>query len=145
MLIRVADEFGFKIRTFQHVLEGYKVASEIATHGAGASTFTDWWALQDRGVRRHPLQRRDHGGARRASSSLNSDDDELRAAPLQRGGQGREVRRGAARPKRSKMVTLNPARQLGVDKRVGSIEVGKDADIAIFSAHPVRSRDAASR
>ena len=58
MLIRVADEFGFKVRTFQHVLEGYKVASEIARHGAGGSTFSDWWAYKMEALRRHPLQRR---------------------------------------------------------------------------------------
>ena len=73
MLIRVADEFGFKIRTFQHVLEGYKVAKEIAAHGAGASTFSDWWdykveavdaipynaaIMTKKGVHRQPQQRR---------------------------------------------------------------------------------------
>ena len=66
MLIRLADEMGFKIATFQHVLEGYKVAKEIAAHGAGASTFSDWWALQDRGGGRDSVQRRDHGAQGRA-------------------------------------------------------------------------------
>ena len=69
MLIRVADEMGFKIATFQHVLEGYKVADEIAKHGAGGSTFSDWWGLQDRGHRRDSAERRAHDPARR--------DDEL--------------------------------------------------------------------
>ena len=66
MLLRVADEFGFKIRTLQHVLEGYKVAKEIAAHGAGASTFSDWWDLQNGSGRRDSLQCRHHD-AKRAS------------------------------------------------------------------------------
>ncbi len=77
MLIRVADDYGFKIRTFQHVLEGYKVAKEIAAHGAGASTFSDWWGYQDGSVRRDSVQRRDHDEERRAGLSINSDYDEL--------------------------------------------------------------------
>ncbi len=66
MLIRLAEEMGFKIATFQHVLEGYMVAKEMAAHGAGGSTFSDWWALQGRGGRRDPAQRRDHGAQGRA-------------------------------------------------------------------------------
>ena len=68
MLIRLADEMGFKIATFQHVLEGYKVAKEIAAHGAGGSTFSDWWALQGRSGRRDSVQRRDHDAQGRRSS-----------------------------------------------------------------------------
>jgi imidazolonepropionase-like amidohydrolase len=134
MLIRVAEEFGFKIRTFQHVLEGYKVASEIARHGAGASTFSDWWAYKMEAYDAIPYNAAimaAHG----VSVSMNSDSDELarrlywEAAKAVKYG-------GVSEAEALKMVTLNPAWQLGVDKRVGSIEVGKDADIAIFSQHP---------
>ena len=134
MLIRVAEEFGFKIRTFQHVLEGYKVASEIARHGAGASTFSDWWAYKMEAYDAIPYNAAimaAHG----VSVSMNSDSDELarrlywEAAKAMKYG-------GVSEAEALKMVTLNPAWQLGVDKRVGSIEVGKDADIAIFSQHP---------
>jgi imidazolonepropionase-like amidohydrolase len=134
MLIRVADEFGFKVRTFQHVLEGYKVASEIARHGAGASAFSDWWAYKMEAYDAIPYNAAimaAHG----VVVSLNSDSDELarrlywEAAKAMKYG-------GVSETEALKMVTLNPAWQLGVDKRVGSLEVGKDADIAIFSAHP---------
>jgi imidazolonepropionase-like amidohydrolase len=134
MLIRVAGEFGFKIRTFQHVLEGYKVASEIARHGAGASTFSDWWAYKMEAYDAIPYNAAimaAHG----VKVSMNSDSDELarrlywEAAKAVKYG-------GVSEAEALKMVTLNPAWQLGIDKRVGSIEVGKDADIAIFSAHP---------
>ncbi len=134
MLIRIADEFGFKIRTFQHVLEGYKVASEIAKHGAGASTFSDWWAYKLEAYDAIPYNAAimaEHG----VNVSLNSDSDELarrlywEAAKAVKYG-------GVSEADALKMVTLNPAWQLGVDKRVGSLEVGKDADVAIFSAHP---------
>jgi len=134
MLIRIADEFSFKIRTFQHVLEGYKVASEIARHGAGASTFSDWWAYKMEAYDAIPYNAAimaAHG----VKVSMNSDSDELarrlywEAAKAVKYG-------GVSEAEALKMVTLNPAWQLGIDQRVGSIEVGKDADIAIFSAHP---------
>jgi imidazolonepropionase-like amidohydrolase len=134
MLIRLADEYGFKVRTFQHVLEGYKVASEIARHGAGASTFSDWWAYKLEAYDAIPYNAAvmaAHG----VRVSLNSDSDELarrlywEAAKAVKYG-------GVSESEALKMITLNPAWQLGVDQRVGSIEPGKDADLAVFSAHP---------
>jgi imidazolonepropionase-like amidohydrolase len=134
MMMRLADEFGFKIRTFQHVLEGYKVASEIARHGAGASTFSDWWAYKIEAYDAVPYNAAimaAHG----VVVSLNSDSNELarrlywEAAKAVKYG-------GVPEAEALKMITLNPARQLGIDARVGSLEVGKDADVAIFSAHP---------
>lgn len=134
MLINVANEMGFKIATFQHVLEGYKVASEIAKHGAGASTFSDWWAYKMEAYDAIPYNAaimQNHG----VLVSLNSDSDELarrlywEAAKVVRYG-------GVPQDEAFKMVTLNPAKQLGIDKWVGSIEVGKDADLAIFKSHP---------
>jgi len=134
MLIQVAEEVGFKVRTFQHVLEGYKVASEIARHGAGASTFSDWWAYKIEAQDAIPYNAAVMA-ARGVLVSLNSDSDELarrlywEAAKVIRYG-------GVSEADALKMITLNPARQLGIDKRVGSLEVGKDADLVIFNAHP---------
>jgi imidazolonepropionase-like amidohydrolase len=134
MLIRLADELGFKVRTFQHVLEGYKVASEIARHGAGASTFSDWWAYKLEAYDAIPFNAA-LMAARGVKVSLNSDSDELarrlywEAAKAVKYG-------GVSEAEALAMITLNPAWQLGIDARVGSLEVGKDADLAVFSAHP---------
>ena len=135
MLIRVANEFGFKVRTFQHVLEGYKVADEIAAHGAGASTFSDWWAYKMEAFDAIPynaaLMTR-----KGVVVSINSDDAEearhlnQEAAKSMRWG-------GLTRDEAIKLVTLNPAIQLGIDKRVGSIDVGKDADLVIYNHDPL--------
>jgi imidazolonepropionase-like amidohydrolase len=135
MLIRVADEMGFKIRTFQHVLEGYKVAKEIAQHGAGASTFSDWWGYKIEAFDATP-----YNAAimtrKGVVVSLNSDSDELQrhlnleAAKTMRYGGLNETEALA-------MVTINPAKQLGIDDRVGSIEVGKSADLVLFDRHPL--------
>ena len=130
----MADEFGFKVRVFQHVLEGYKVAGEIARHGAGASTFSDWWAYKIEAWDAIPYNAAvmaAHG----VRVSMNSDSDELarrlywEAAKAVKYG-------GVSEDEALKMITINPAWQLGVESRVGSIEPGKDADLAIFSAHP---------
>lgn len=135
MLIRVADDYGFKIRTFQHVLEGYKVAKEIAAHGAGGSTFSDWWAYKVEAFDAIP-----YNAAvmtkKGVISSLNSDDAELmrrlntEAAKAMKYG-------GLTREEALALVTINPAKQLGVDNRVGSLEVGKDADIVIYDKDPL--------
>ena len=134
MLINLADEFGFKIKTFQHVLEGYKVASEIARHGAGASTFTDFWGYKmeayDAIAYNAAIMVR-HG----VVTSVNSDSDErarrlnIEAAKTMRYG-------GLTEEEALRLITLNPAIQLGIDKRTGSIDVGKDADLAVWNAHP---------
>lgn len=135
MLINLADEFGFKVRTFQHVLEGYKVAKEIAQHGAGASTFADFWGYKieayDAIAYNTAIMVR-HG----VNTSVNSDSDErarrmnIEAAKAMRYGDLTEE-------EALKLITMNPAWQLGVQDRVGSIDVGKDADLAIWSAHPL--------
>lgn len=135
MLIRVADDFGFTIGTFQHVLEGYKVAGEIAAHGAGASCFSDWWAYKFEVYDAIP-----YDGAIMHDAgivvSFNSDSDEL--ARRLNTEAAKAVRYGGVDPAEAlKFVTINPARQLAIDSRVGSIEVGKDADFVIWSGSPL--------
>lgn len=135
MLMNVADEFGFKVRTLQHVLEGYKVASEIARHGAMGSTFTDFWGYKMEAYDAIPYNAAimtRHG----VVSSVNSDSDErarrlnIEAAKTMRYG-------GLSEEEALRLVTLNPAIQLGIDSHTGSIDVGKDADIVVWSAHPL--------
>jgi imidazolonepropionase-like amidohydrolase len=135
MLIRVADDYGFKIKTFQHVLEGYKVAKEIAAHGAGGSTFSDWWGYKAEAYDAIPYNATVMT-KKGVVSSLNSDDAELmrrlntEAAKAMKYG-------GLTREEALALVTINPATQLGVADRVGSIEVGKDADIVIYDKDPL--------
>jgi imidazolonepropionase-like amidohydrolase len=134
MLIRAADEFGFKIHTFQHVLEGYKVADEMSKHGAMASTFADMWAYKVEAWDAIPYNMA-LMTERGVVVSVNSDSDERIRRLYQEAGIG--VRYGNMPVNEAlKMITLNPAKQLGVDKMVGTLEVGKDGDIAVFSAHP---------
>ena len=135
MLMRVADDYGFKIRTFQHVLEGYKVAKEMAAHGAGGSTFSDWWDYKVEAVDAIPYNAAimEKAGV---VVSLNSDDAELmrhlntEAAKTMKYG-------GMTETEALSMVTINPAKQLGIDNRVGSIEVGKDADLVLYDKYPL--------
>jgi imidazolonepropionase-like amidohydrolase len=135
MLIRVADDYGFKIRTFQHVLEGYKVAKEIAAHNAGGSTFSDWWDYKMEAVDAIPfnatLMTR-----KGVVVSLNSDDAELMRHLNTEAGKAMKYG-GATETEALAMVTLNPAKQLGIDNRVGSIDIGKDADLVIYDKYPL--------
>ncbi len=135
MLIRVADEFGFKIKTFQHTLEGYKVAREIAQHGAGASIFADNWAYKIEAYDAIPYNAAIMTRAG-VSVSMNSDSDE-RARRLNIEA-AKAIRYGNLSEEEAlKTITWNPAWQLGVQDRVGSLEVGKDADLAIWNGHPL--------
>jgi imidazolonepropionase-like amidohydrolase len=141
MFVALAKEFGLEVATFQHVLEAYKVAPEIASLNAGASGFSDWWgykvevqdAIAYNGAMTHKAG---------VLTSFNSDSDELArrlnteaAKALRYGGKAW----GMTEAEALKFVTLNPARQLRIDARVGSLEVGKDADFVIWSAHPLSS------
>jgi imidazolonepropionase-like amidohydrolase len=135
MLLRTFEDFGVRVRTLQHVLEGYKVAKEIAAHGAGASTFSDWWAYKVEAYDAIP-----YNAAimlrKGVVVSLNSDDAELmrrlntEAAKTMKYG-------GLNENEALSLVTINPAKQLGIEKRVGSIEAGKDADLVIYDKHPL--------
>jgi imidazolonepropionase-like amidohydrolase len=135
MLLRVAKEFGFKVRTFQHALEGYKVADELAAAGAGASTFSDWWSYKIEAYDAIPynaaLMTR-----RGVLVSINSDDPEEATHLNQEAAKSIKFG-GLSHDEALKLITLNPAMQLGIDKRVGSIEVGKDADLAIYDRDPL--------
>jgi len=135
MLLRVAKEFGFRVRTFQHVLEGYKVADELAAAGVGASTFSDWWAYKVEAYDAIP-----YNAAlmtqRGVIVSINSDDAEEATHLNQEAAKSMKYG-GLSHDEALKMVTLNPAMQLGIDKRVGTIDVGKDADLAIYNRDPL--------
>ena len=143
MLIRLAEEMGFKIATFQHVLEGFKVAKEIAAHGAGASTFSDWWGYKVEAVDAIP-----HNAAimlrKGVLVSVNSDSAEharrlnTEAAKSVKWG-------GLTDDEALALVTINPARQLRIDTRVGSLEPGKDADVVVWTHHPLSSYAIADR
>lgn len=135
MLVRVAEDFGFTIGTFQHVLEGYKVAEALAKHGAGASTFSDWWAYKFEVYDAIP-----YNGALMHNAgvvvSYNSDSSEL-ARRLNTEAAKAVKYGGVPEEEALKFVTLNPAKQLHIDNRVGSLELGKDADFVIWSGHPL--------
>lgn len=134
MLMRVAEEFDFRINTFQHVLEGYKVADELAAHGAHASTFADNWAYKVEAFDAIPYNMAimaDRG----VVVSVNSDSGERIRRLYQDAAIGMKYG-GMSETEALKMITLNPAIQLGVEDYVGSLEVGKDADLAIFNGHP---------
>ncbi len=135
MLIRLAEELGFRVRTFQHVLEGYRVADEMAAHGAGGSTFSDWWGYKLEAYEAIPynaaLMHR-----RGVLTSLNSDNPNLaRRMNLEA---AKAMRYGGLAPEEAlSLVTINPARQLGIDERTGSLAEGKDADVVIWNGDPL--------
>ncbi len=135
MLLRVLEDFGVERVTFQHANEGFKVAPELAAFGAGASVFSDWYAYKfevyySTAYNAAILTR---NGVR---TSINSDDSELirhlyhEAAKAQHYG-------GLSDDEALALITINPAWQLGIDDRVGSIEIGKDADLVLFEGHPL--------
>jgi imidazolonepropionase-like amidohydrolase len=134
MLMNVADEFGWKVLAFQHVLEGYKVAKEIAAHGAGGSTFSDWWAYKIEAYDAIPGNAAimHHKGV---VTSVNSDSADLARRLYQEAA--KTIKYGGLTDEEAlRFITLNPAKQLKMDHRIGSIDVGKDGDLAIFNAHP---------
>jgi imidazolonepropionase-like amidohydrolase len=137
MLLRVADKFGFKVKSLQHVLEGYKIAPEIAAHGASVSLFSDWWAYKIEAFDAIPFAAallRSAG----ASVCLKSDSNELMRHMYQEATKLIKYG-GLSEADALASITINAAKQLGIDKRTGSLDVGKDADIAIFNGHPLNS------
>jgi imidazolonepropionase-like amidohydrolase len=134
MLLGLGDELGFKIREFQHVLEGYKVAREIAAHGTGGGTFIDWWGFKFEAYDAIPYN---VALMQRAGvlTSVNSDSGEL-ARRLNLDAAKAIKYGGLSEEEALKLCTLNPAKQLRLDNRIGSIDIGKDADLVIWTGHP---------
>ncbi len=135
MLLKVADSLGFKINTFTHILEGYKVADKMKKHGAAGSSFSDWWAYKMEVKDAIP-----YNAAILAKvgvlTSINSDDAEMARRLNQEAAKAVEYG-GIAETEALKMVTINPAKILRLDKRTGSIKVGKDADLVLWNNHPL--------
>jgi imidazolonepropionase-like amidohydrolase len=135
MMMRVAEEFGFRINTFTHILEGYKIADEIAAHGASAAGFTDWWAYKYEVIDAIPWNEAimwDRG----VNVGFNSDDAELARRLNQEAAKA--VKYGNVPPATAiKFVTLNPAKMLHIEDHVGSLEKGKDADFSIWTGSPI--------
>lgn len=134
MLLKVAKDFNFRISSLQHVLEGYKIADEIAAAGTGASTFADNWAYKLEAFDAIPFNAA-LMAERGVKVTINSDSDERARRLYQEAAKAMKYG-GASEEEAIRMITLNAAWQLGIDKLTGSIDVGKDADLAIFNGHP---------
>jgi len=134
-LMRVAEKFGFHVNTFTHILEGYKVADKIKEHGASVSTFSDWWEYKMEvvdAIAYNAAIMQKMG----LNVCINSDDAEMARRLNQEAA--KSVKYGGMSEEDAwKMVTLNPAKALHVEDRVGSIKVGKDADLVLWSDHPL--------
>ena len=135
MLMHVADSMNFTLNTFTHILEGYKVADKMKAHGAGASSFSDWWAYKYEVKDAIP-----HNGAllheQGITVAFNSDDAEMARRLNQEAAKA--VKYGGVKEEDAlKFVTLNPAKLLRIDKRTGSLAAGKDADVVIWTDHPL--------
>ena len=135
MLLRLADEMGFKVASFEHTLEGYKVAKEMAAHGTVASSFADWWGYKEEVIDAIPyspaiMTKKGVTVAISSDSAEHARRLNTEAAKAIKWG-------GLTEDEALRLVTINPAKSLHVDKRVGSIEVGKDADVVIWTKHPL--------
>jgi len=135
MLMKVAERFNFRVNTFTHILEGYKVADKMKEHGVGGSTFSDWWAYKYEVNDAIP-----YNAAIMASQgvtvAINSDDREMSRRLNQEAA--KTVKYGGMSEEEAwKTITINPAKLLHIDNRVGSIKEGKDADLVLWSDHPL--------
>lgn len=133
--MRVAEKFGFRINTFTHILEGYKVADKMKEHGAAASTFSDWWAYKVEVTDAIPYNAYIMNKVG-LNVAINSDDAEMARRLNQEAAKSVKYG-GLSEEEALKMVTINPAKMLHVDDKVGSIKVGKDADLVLWSDHPL--------
>jgi imidazolonepropionase-like amidohydrolase len=135
MLMKVADSLGFKVNTFTHILEGYKLADKMAKHGAGGSSFADWWAYKMEvhdAIPYNAALMQSQG----VTVSINSDDAEMARRLNQEAA--KTVEYGGVKEEDAwKMVTLNPAKLLHLDNRLGSVKAGKDADLVVWNASPL--------
>ena len=135
MLMKVAEKFDFNINTFTHILEGYKVADKMAKHGVGGSTFSDWWAYKYEVNDAIPYNAAIMHNAG-VVVAINSDDAEMSRRLNQEAA--KSVKYGGVSEEEAwKFVTLNPAKLLHLDERVGSLKVGKDADVVLWTDHPL--------
>jgi imidazolonepropionase-like amidohydrolase len=135
MMMKVAEKFNFKMNTFTHILEGYKVADIMKEHGVGASTFSDWWAYKFEVNDAIPYNASIMHNVG-ITTAINSDDGEMSRRLNQEAA--KTVKYGGVSEEEAwKMVTLNPAKLLHIDDRVGSIKVGKDADVVLWNDHPL--------
>ena len=135
MLMKLAEKFNFRINTFTHIMEGYKVADKMAAHGVGASTFSDWWAYKWEvryAIPYNPTLMNNEG----VVTAINSDDAEMMRRLNQEAAKSVKYG-GMSEEEALKLVTLNPAKLLHLDDRMGSIKVGKDADVVLWSDHPL--------
>ena len=133
--MRVAEKFGFRINTFTHILEGYKVADKMKAHGANASTFSDWWAYKVEVTDAIPYNAYIMNKVG-LNVAINSDDAEMARRLNQEAA--KSVKYGGLTEEEAlRMVTINPAKMLHIDDRVGSIKVGKDADLVLWSDNPL--------
>ena len=135
MLMKVAEKFNFNVNTFTHILEGYKVADKMKEHGVGGSTFSDWWAYKYEVNDAIPYNAAIMHNAG-VTVAINSDDREMSRRLNQEAA--KTVKYGGMSELEAwNMVTINPAKLLHIDHRVGSIKVGKDADVVLWNDHPM--------
>ena len=135
MLMKVAEKFDFRVNTFTHILEGYKVADKMSEHGAGGSTFSDWWAYKyevNDAIPYNAAIMHSQG----VVTAINSDDAEMSRRLNQEAA--KTIKYGGVSEEDAwKFVTLNPAKLLHIDDRLGSIKEGKEADLVLWSDHPL--------
>jgi imidazolonepropionase-like amidohydrolase len=135
MLMHVADSMGFKVNTFTHILEGYKVADKMKAHGVSASSFSDWWAYKFEVYDAIPYNASILNKVG-VNVAINSDDAEMARRLNQEAGKSVKYG-GMSEEDALKMVTLNPAKMLHLDKQMGSIKPGKDGDVVIWTDNPL--------
>jgi len=135
MLMKVTEQFNFRVNTFTHILEGYKVADKMKEHGVGGSTFSDWWAYKYEVNDAIPYNA-SIMAKEGITVAINSDDDEMSRRLNQEAA--KTIKYGGMSEEEAwKMVTINPAKLLHLDERVGSIKEGKDADLVLWNDHPL--------
>ncbi|WP_106792633.1 amidohydrolase family protein [Aquimarina sp. Aq78] len=135
MLMKVAEKFNFRINTFTHILEGYKLADKMVAHGVGGSTFSDWWAYKyevNDAIPYNAAIMHKQG----VVTAINSDDGEMSRRLNQEAAKSVKYG-GVSEEDALKFVTLNPAKLLHIDDKVGSIKIGKDADLVLWTDHPL--------
>jgi len=136
MTIRLAEEFGFTVGSFEHTLEGYKIADELKNHGAAAVVWSDWSSFKLEaydGILHNAKLLNDVG----VLTSLHSDNTQL--STRMNWEAAKSLRNGVSEVDAMNLITINPAKIMGIDHRVGSLEEGKDADFVIWNGHPLSS------